>query len=273
MVEEIAIEQMEDRPRRRGRGPTRPFPAIAFEDALRLPSSILEHGINGQIERITLLSMLEYSPSSSKTRDWITSSSKYGLTTGSYNAPYLAVTDDGRVAVSSSDSDKTVTEKRFDLAIRQFSHFDSTYERLKGQRLPDEAVLLGELRRTELSDSDSQKAAEVFAANLKFLGLVQEITGNDYVRDIEQLLDEYPTAVKDTDEADSIFSPSIDSPIESTQEQSIQQSVAAIPVTHSDINSPSLHIDIQIHIDSSASAEQIDQVFASMAKHLYGREG
>lgn len=32
---------------------------------------------------------------------------------------------------------------------------------------------------------------------------------------------------------------------------------------------PSIHIDIQIHISSDASAEQIDQVFASMAKHLY----
>lgn len=35
--------------------------------------------------------------------------------------------------------------------------------------------------------------------------------------------------------------------------------------------SPSLHIDIQIHISSEASAEQIDQIFASMSKHLYGR--
>lgn len=36
-------------------------------------------------------------------------------------------------------------------------------------------------------------------------------------------------------------------------------------------NSPSLHIDVQVHISSDASAEQIDQVFSSMAKHLYGR--
>lgn len=34
---------------------------------------------------------------------------------------------------------------------------------------------------------------------------------------------------------------------------------------------PNLHIDIQVHISADASAEQIDQVFASMAKHLYGR--
>lgn len=32
--------------------------------------------------------------------------------------------------------------------------------------------------------------------------------------------------------------------------------------------SPSLHIDIQVHIAPEASLEQIDQIFASMAKHL-----
>ncbi|WP_315913952.1 DUF5343 domain-containing protein [Arthrobacter sp. lap29] len=34
---------------------------------------------------------------------------------------------------------------------------------------------------------------------------------------------------------------------------------------------PSLHIDMQVHIDPAASADQIDSIFASMAKHLYGR--
>jgi len=34
---------------------------------------------------------------------------------------------------------------------------------------------------------------------------------------------------------------------------------------------PSLHIDIQVHIPSDASPEQIESIFASMAKHLYRR--
>ena len=34
---------------------------------------------------------------------------------------------------------------------------------------------------------------------------------------------------------------------------------------------PCLHIDIQVHIDPAATAEQIDQIFASMARHLYDR--
>ena len=34
---------------------------------------------------------------------------------------------------------------------------------------------------------------------------------------------------------------------------------------------PSLHIDLQIHISPEASADQIDSIFASIAKHLYDR--
>lgn len=33
---------------------------------------------------------------------------------------------------------------------------------------------------------------------------------------------------------------------------------------------PSVHIDLQVHISPEASAEQIDQIFASMSRHLYG---
>lgn len=33
---------------------------------------------------------------------------------------------------------------------------------------------------------------------------------------------------------------------------------------------PSVHIDLQIHVSPEATPEQIDQIFKSMAKHLYG---
>jgi len=32
---------------------------------------------------------------------------------------------------------------------------------------------------------------------------------------------------------------------------------------------PNIHLDIQIHIPATATPDQIDQIFASMAKHLY----
>ena len=34
---------------------------------------------------------------------------------------------------------------------------------------------------------------------------------------------------------------------------------------------PALHIDVQVHISADASETQIDKIFESMAKHLYGK--
>lgn len=34
---------------------------------------------------------------------------------------------------------------------------------------------------------------------------------------------------------------------------------------------PALHIDVQVHISAEASESQIDKIFESMAKHLYGK--
>ena len=35
--------------------------------------------------------------------------------------------------------------------------------------------------------------------------------------------------------------------------------------------SPSIHIDLQIHISPDASPDQIDKIFESISKHLYGK--
>lgn len=43
----------------------------------------------------------------------------------------------------------------------------------------------------------------------------------------------------------------------------------SLTVVGSGLGEPSVHIDIQVHISPDATAEQIDQVFESMAKHLY----
>jgi hypothetical protein len=65
------------------------FPASTFEDALELPAAIFKMASGQMVRRITLLDELGKSPTSSATRQLITNSSKYGLTTGSYNAEML----------------------------------------------------------------------------------------------------------------------------------------------------------------------------------------
>lgn len=49
-------------------------------------------------------------------------------------------------------------------------------------------------------------------------------------------------------------------------EQNLGQTAGDKP---SSANGPNIHFDIQIHIPADASADQIDHIFASMAKHLY----
>jgi Family of unknown function (DUF5343) len=61
----------------------------------------------------------------------------------------------------------------------------------------------------------------------------------------------------------SMSSGPVHMPVASHAANSVQHSAQ---VNHS----PSVHIDIQIHISPEASSDQIDQIFKSMAKHLYG---
>ena len=260
MTQQINSEN-EVEQRRRGRGPTKPFPTMTFEDALVLPKSILEYGVNGKIQRLTLLGKLNRPPDSSMTRSLISNSHKYGLTVGNYNTQSLEVTDDGRLASRVEQPTIEARAKLLQFAIGQFEPFSKLYEKLKDHRLPDKAVLKDELGRVNVADSDRDKVAEVFTANLRFLGLVHEVAGNDYVKTIEQAAAEMPANSEPPPEPSSIESPVGTA---TTVEENRKTAVAT--------NRPALHIDIQVHIDPTSSAEQIDHIFASMAKYLYGNE-
>ena len=224
----------------------------------------MEHSVNGEIRRTTLFVKLDRAPHSGPSRGLVTNSAKYGLTAGGNKAESLSVTDKGRIALSVEESPREAIEVQFQLAIGQFEPFNNLYEKLKDQRIPTDEVLKDELRNVESNDSGS-KAAEIFTANLRFLGLIHTISGNEYVKTIEQVLEEKPE--KSTSAADSSPKPhGTDSPDAPVKPAEDNRKDTPRP------NLPELHIDIQIHIDSTASPEQIDQIFASMARHLYGRE-
>lgn len=255
---------------RRARGPARAFPVMKFEAALSLPESILENGVNGEIARLLLFTKLGKSPSSGPSKNWVRTSAKYGLTEGSNSSSFLSVTSDARVALG-DERDRDTVEKRFQLAIRQFEPFDALYSKLKGQRLQDAAVLGGELGRLGVSDNDQRTAAEVFTANLHFLGLITETAGGEHVRTIEEVIKQTPENA-----SGEIGEPNHTSAQSDAGPASVAEPLATSASSQASINGPAngpaLHLDIQVHIDASASPDQIEQIFASMARHLYGRE-
>lgn len=58
----------------------------------------------------------------------------------------------------------------------------------------------------------------------------------------------------------------------STGSEDVQTRDGSQTQSHGSRGVPEVHIDIQVHISSDADAEQIDQIFSSMAEHLYGQE-
>ena len=244
---------------RRTRGP-KPYPVMKFEDVLILARTIAEHGPTGQLRRMTMFDRMGKSPDSGPSRALTITSSRYGLTSGGKNAEHIVLTEIGHDIVGGRLSEPQLRGKSFECAIGQFDLFRQLYERLKNLRLPAEDVLCDQLTQLGLDTLDTGHAAEIFLANAKYVGLIKEVSGSERLVSIEQLIEELPDGTTDDSTEPVVVPTRTTTP---TKENTL---VAA------GNGRPSLHIDIQVHIDPTSSAEQIDQIFASMAKHFYGHE-
>jgi hypothetical protein len=254
MAENARGESPSTERKRRVRGATKTFPISSFEDVLVLAKAIQEHGVDGELRRVTVFDRLNRSPESGHGRQLVTDSAKYELTSGSYGAEYLRLTEDGAKAVDPQMAPHERRKIEFELAVKRIEPFNALYERLRGKRVPAADVMKDQL--VGVSEPDRAQCVTVFMENVRYVGLVQKQAGADRIISIEEALEE-----------------SADEPPrrEPSPEpvKTIQEPRKATPRTPAE---PTVHIDINIHIDSSASSEQIDQVFASMARHLYGRE-
>ena len=208
-------------------------------------------------------------PQSSASRQLISAGAKYGLTIGNYNSEYLELTPDG---ASACNSDPSLGRDRlntlFYMAISKTEAFNSIYEQLKNKRIPTASVLSDLMSNEGIDEGDHDNAADIFIKNAGYLRIIRNQSGSDYIIPFEQVLEDLPSPANVTPE-------DIHNVVD---EDHVDDQTEPIPVTRSPTTKelpkgPSLHIDIQIHIDSTANAEQIDQIFASMSHHLYGREG
>ena len=243
MTQNVETELINGANQKTGRRPTERFPLMSFKDTLVLPKGILDYGLDREINRMTLLDKIGCSPGSNETKELISSSYRYGLTSGNYRSQSLQVTEDGSAALDSDFPSREIREKQFELAIGRIEPFNKLYQKLKGGRLLDDDVLKDEFERLGINESDAEKAAEVFAENLRFLGLVRQVSGIDHVRAVEDIPEEVPEI------DDSVPDPrSSDSPFEAVEP--IEKNGKAPAQT----KRPALHIDIQIHIDPTSSA-------------------
>jgi len=122
----------------------------------------------------------------------ITNASRYGLTRGSYVAEHLELTEDGLKAVDERISGREQARVRAKLAIEQIEPFKQLYERFSDSRLPARAVLTDALKELSVPAEFLEEGADTFIVNLRFVGLLQTLSGADRIVTVDHLLDTVP---------------------------------------------------------------------------------
>ena len=174
----------------------RPFPASSFKEACELAEAIAQiSGGAREVRRITLFDHLKRSPDSGRSRQAVTNSARYGLTTGSYTAEMLKLTDDGFAAVNPEVSSRERARAQFRLAIDGTPAFKALYGRFSSNKLPAQQVMKDALVSDEgLSETDAKQAVELFIVNAREIGLLRTLSGAERILTLDHLLDLLPTA-------------------------------------------------------------------------------
>jgi hypothetical protein len=171
----------------------RTFPALTFEEAVKLPEAIQLFAAGQKVRRLTLFEKMNQEPDSADSRRLVTASGQYGLTKGGYQAEFLELTPEGNEATSDSVSPAKRLKARFDLAIQKHAPFRLLYEKLKGSRLPATEVMEDYLREAKADDEETAECIDKFILNVKFLGLLRTIAGSERIITIEQAIEEAPS--------------------------------------------------------------------------------
>lgn len=172
----------------------RNYPACAFEESVDFAKEILAFGSGQSVRRLTLFDHLGKSPDSGASRQLIINSNKYGLTEGSYSAENLRLTDNGIRAIDEETSVRERAKARVFLAIENIEPFQKLYERFKGNKLPAKTALIDLAKESGLEKEAAEEAVDTFILNLRYVGLLQMLSGAERIVTVEHLLDGLPAS-------------------------------------------------------------------------------
>jgi hypothetical protein len=172
----------------------RPFPASAFEEALSFAKELFAFGSGQPVRRLSLFDHLKKAPDSGASRMLITNANKYGFTKGSYVSDQLELTPDGRKAVDDGYPKREQAQARTKLAVLDIEPFKLLYERFINARLPAKAVLIDAIKEFGVAEEFAEEGVDTFIVNLRFVELLQTLSGADRIVSLDHLLDSLPAS-------------------------------------------------------------------------------
>lgn len=133
------------------------------------------------MKRDTLLEKLEL-PINQPTKDLITASTKYGITTGAHDAPELKLTEDGAKATTPTASLER-SNARIKLAITNIEPFKKLYDKFAGGKMPAVEAMRDSL--DDMNEGDRAPCVDIFVQNAKFVGILQTKEGAEFIASLE----------------------------------------------------------------------------------------
>ncbi|QAT50233.1 hypothetical protein EQM14_10905 [Caproiciproducens sp. NJN-50] len=172
----------------------RAFPALSYEESLIIANGIWQYASGQKIRRITLFDQIGKAPESGPSRTLVTSSAKYGITLGGYQADYIELTPDGSVATNPEEELSRRAEANFKLAIGSNTYLSGLYNQFKNMKVPANSVLADSLKEQGLEEEECKKGVELFIINAKFIGLIKVLAGSERIITIEQVIEDINSA-------------------------------------------------------------------------------
>lgn len=165
------------------------FPPYSFEDALDIAHGIWECASGKKVRRLTLFDHLNKAPDSGPSRAMITASSRYGLTTGGYQADYIELTDLGAKATNPDGNLAEKLSAQFELSINRQEFFKCLYDQFKDIKLPSTNVMTDYLIDQGLTKDEGNQCVNVFLNNCKYLNLLQVLAGAERILNYDYWLE------------------------------------------------------------------------------------
>lgn len=159
----------------------RPFPTRSLEKALVIVQAIVDKGAGRSMDRLLVADAIGRTPSSSEFKVLLSASRSYGLTSGTEKADFIVPTELGlKIAQPQSDVERVkalvvscLTPDLMGRVLRQFNR----------NKLPEPAFLRNTLERTFGVDrGHSEELATLLLENARFCGILQNISGSQYLR-------------------------------------------------------------------------------------------
>ncbi len=172
-------EEIEGIQQRRSRQ-LRSYPIESLEDSLVIARAIYSQNAGLPMDRISLAEAVGRTPGSSALRSLVTSSARYELTDGNYNAREIRLTALGE-SIAGATSDDEGQNSLIEAALRP-DVFRKFYESSDGKKLPDDKFAENFLRRElNIPFELAPECLSVIKQNGEYVGILKNVKGSLYV--------------------------------------------------------------------------------------------